>query len=249
MEIPAECKTWKEAMEKDGETQRVLANLRSDPLVIKDVADEFFGRVRKKLVGFSRALSPQDAWDVAKQIVRSDPVTLICRGPEVSDVMFELLLRFCSVHALRYAIPEDVLDAKGLTDHQFWDDIHEDDLAELTDDYKGAVRLGNLLQVVWATAFAAAEPYLGVPSEMVRRLAIDPSTYVLCVYNRSEIVGNLHVPTSLDAMDQPLFRVSTSASAPFGRTVPVSGPPEDGLPEAVHRRCQVVPAQWRLVNL
>lgn len=132
METPAECKTWEEAMEKDGETQRVLANLRSDPLVIKDVADEFFARVRKKLVGFSRALSPQDAWDVAKQIVRSDPVTLICRGPEVSDVMFELLLRFCSVHALRYAIPEDVLDAKGLTDHQFWDDIHEDDLAELT---------------------------------------------------------------------------------------------------------------------
>ena len=77
---------------------------------------------------------------------------------------------------------------------------------------------------------------------------MDADRYIFCVYNREDTERTLHVPRALDGVNQPLFQVVDDPSADCGWTKPADGTDEDGLPEAVHRSCSVVPQRWELAT-
>jgi hypothetical protein len=246
MNVPATCEVWKGIMESGEQQRRVLANIERDPCLDNEVEAAFFERLATQ----GPPSSPDEAWGSAQEVVRDAPDRFVCQGREVPANRFVTLLRFQRVSSLGYAIPENVRDARGFRDKEFTVDTPEEDLRSFTDEYNGPVNLRNPIQVVWVTEFAAIEALLGNLAEVAGRLGIEVTDRcVLCVYNRGDTGRTLHVPRALDAVNHPQFRVVEDCSADHGWTLPLNRPPDQGLPEAVHRSCSVVPRRWQLAGL
>ncbi len=230
-------------MEAGEDERRILRNVEQEPCVHSTVETDFFAHLAAKGVP-SRA---DQAKSFGYQVVQSDPNRFVCQGRQVPPGRFEVLLRLEQVSSLRWRLPEEELGAKGLRDRDLADDVSEEDLRSVTDEYDGVVRLGNALQIVWATELTAVQssPADQNLNRLSDRLGLGRDRYILCVYNRGQ-TRSLHVPRALDAIDHPRFRVVLDCSADHGWTHPTTGPPEEALPEAVHRDCTVVPVQWGL---
>ena len=242
MNVPPNCQAWKEMMESGDVQRHILRNIESDSCLSDEIERRFFERLAAR----GLPASSGEAWAFACATVRNDPDAFVCKGHEVPHNRFVTLFRLQEVSSLGYVIPQDVRDAKGYRDKGFADDSPEEDLLAFTDQYDGPVELGNLVQVVWVTDFAAINGDLNNLAEVANRLGITADRCVLCVYNRGETHRTLHVPRALDGIDHPRFRVVDDPSAKHGRTVPISGSPDEGLPEAVHRSCSIVPQRWEL---
>ena len=222
----------------------VLANIEKDSCLDKAVTTAFFER----LAACGPPSTPDEAWLFACKIVRDAPDRFVCQGREVPETMFVGLFRFQSVSALRYALPRGFLESIGYRDKEFCDDTEEEDLRSAADEYDGPINLGNKLQIVWVTDFAEIENKLNDPTALTNWLGIDAHRYILCVYNREDTGRTLHVPRALDGVDRPLFQVVDDPAADCGWTKPADGSEEGGRPEAVHRKCSVVPQRWELVT-
>ena len=247
MNIPSACQAWEQMMASgSGKEQGILANVRKDPCLPDGTEHDFFTRLAD-----SGAL--QDAEEAAGQaykVVKGDPDRFVCQGNPVPGERFVRLFRIDSVDALRYRVPE-VLANVGLTDKDvILSHVPDEDLRVVTDEYKGEVKLGNDLQIVWVTDRYEALPVmsdwkllsdrLGRPSDGVEARCI------FCGYNRNATGRTLHVPRVLDAIGRAEFEVNEDCSAEAGKTSPIARLPEEGLPEAVHRSCEVVPELWEL---
>jgi len=103
--------------------------------------------------------------------------------------------------------------------------------------------LGNSLGIVWVTDEEKCGSSLNDMGDLTDRLGIqdweEEENWLLLEYERPSVPGDLHVPRTFDAIGMPHFRVETDCSAPCGRTVPLTRHPQEGLPEAVHRRCEL----------
>lgn len=226
--------------------RRILVNLREDPCVHDEVAAEFFSR----LASAGKPDDPEQAIRLAHEVVRADPDLFTCTGREVSDNTFLILFRIEDVGGLRYRVPE-ALDALGLTDSALSaDEASEDDLRAVTDDYEGPVNLGNVLQIVWVTDYDVVLPSLGKLESVCNALGLPRTSpeakCVICVYKRGDTGTTLHVPRVLDGIAVHEFWPNADCSADTGKTRPLTGSPDDGVPEAVHRSCRVVPERWEL---
>lgn len=244
MDIPDPCENWKRMMESGSEASQVLANIEADPCYDGGVTEEFFARLAAR----GDPASPQQAWAFAYETVREAPNKFVCQGWEVPGELFAGLFRLQRVSSLRYVLPPEVLDGKGLRDREFAGGISHEDLRCIVDQYEGPVKLGNELQVVWVTDVAQIEGLREDINQIIIRLGLPPDRYVLCEYNREDTNRTLHVPRALDAVNQPLFEVVVDCSADYGRTRVIGGSAEEGLPEAVHRACSIVPTRWELAE-
>ena len=247
MHIPDSCDAWTRAMEAGTNSdRRILENVRMDPCVADRVAAEFFSR----LAASGSPTDGQAAVKLAYGVTFGDVELFTCTGEEVPDNLFVTLFRLESVSGLRYRIPE-ALDALGLSDAELVaDNVSEDDLRAVTDDYDGSVNLGNALQIVWVTDYddvlsvidslESLSDVLGLPA------TTKTETCVVCMYRRSETGTTLHVPRVFDGIANSEFFPNTDCDADVGMTRPLTGLPADGMPEAVHRNCVVVPDRWEL---
>lgn len=247
LDIPPSCEQWAETMGAGGtETGRILSNVRKDGCVDPEVANEFFNRL-----GSRAPFGDQyEAKTAAFNVVQGDQNRFTCKGKAVPADRFRGLFRLEDVESLRYRVPE-ALDRAGVTDSEVVADLAEEDLLTLTNEYDGEVSLGNRLGVVWCAD--AAGSLAGDMSTLVDRLGIaglkNADRCVLCRYDRSRTGRALHVPRMLDAIDRPEFEVVKDCEADNGMTRPLRRPAAEGLPEAVHRRCTVVPELWELREL
>ena len=253
MDIPDECKPWAEAMESESGTEkhrRILGNVRGDACVSDKTASEFFARLAVQLAAQGPPANADAALTQASDVVKADPDTFLCQGKAVPQNLFRQLFRIEKVERLVDLLPEEGVGGRlGLDPKKLdWAKISTEDLAVLTDEYDGPVRLGNKLGVVWVTDYEAVQDLAANPdtlSDVLGRPAANGSSrYVICVYNRVETGRSLHVPRCLDGIDHEHFEVTTDCGAPFGRTSPISHPKEGGKPEAVHRSCTVKPVRW-----
>ncbi len=247
MNVPKGCDAWAQVLESGTPTeQQIIENLREDPCVDDRVTGEFFSRL-------AVAGSPADAEEAIKfahGVVQGDVDLFTCTGREVPDNTFVTLFRIDHVQGLRYRVP-DALDALGLSDAELAaDDVSEDDLRAVTDDYDGPVNLGNELQIVWVTDHKDVFPSLDSLQSVCDAVGLPNASRadkcVICVYKRGDTGTTLHVPRVLDGIAISEFSPNTDCDADTGRTRPLTGPPEDGMPEAVHRSCVVVPDCWEL---
>ena len=226
-----------------GEKERlILANVEKDSCLDGQVEVAFF----KRLAACGRPASSGEAGQFAFNVVLHDPDRFVCQGRNVPEDLFVSLFRLQRVSLLGYALPPSLLDSIGYEDRAFWDDIAEEDLRSVTDEFDGQVQVGNRLKVVWVTDFADIADRLTDLSSLVNSLGLEEDRYVLCSYNREDAGRTLHVPRAIDAIDQPLFQVVDDPNADHGWTGPTDGRVEERLPEAVHRNCKIVPRQWQL---
>jgi hypothetical protein len=247
MEFPSECQWWIDLMDAgDDKERRIVENLRADPCIKPTIIDEFISR----LLNGALPNTSEGACRKAYRVVKEDPDTFVCQGQEVPSTMFTVLFRIEDPDAMRYRIPDE-LDRLGFRDAVVLADLSDEDLRLLTDEYGGSVQLGNDLGIVWVTTMDEVVDLVpDMLGSLCNRLGLPwsavVSRVVLCAYNRHETGRTLHVPRALDAVNRPEFEVEANCGANMGMTRPLAGSPDDGLVEAVHRSCSVVPSLWKL---
>ena len=246
MEFPQQCQTWVDSMRAGSEKeQRVLHNLLEDPCIDDGVASAFVEALGKD----GTYTAPAEAHRRAIDVIRADPDRFLRHGRVVPPHLCLRLLRLEDVQSLGYRV-RGALDRLGLTERELFDDASEETLRAITTEWDGDVELGNRLGVVWVTDADNAEPMMGdltlLSDRLGRSLDPDETQCVVCVYNRDAMGGTLHVPRALDAMDSSQFQPNKDCSADTGWSRPINGSPSEGLPEAVHPECTLVPEIWEL---
>jgi hypothetical protein len=105
------------------------------------------------------------------------------------------------------------------------------------------------LNLVWVTDYRRVERLTDDVHALADRLGMSfgqGDRLLFLVYNRSQTNGRMCVPRCFDAVDSPGFRIVVSCSAAAGKTRSLTRPAKEGLPEAVHRSCGVVPLQFEM---
>jgi hypothetical protein len=166
--------------------------------------------------------------------------------------MFTYILRLEDVKALRYRIPDSFWGDVGITDEDLDRGLSEDELATITDEYDGPVELGNAQGTVWGTDHDVVEYGDGI-RKLVDRLGLADLRVeqhcVICVYRRSDVPSSLHVPRCFDGLGNRGFELVEDCQAESGKTKPLTLPMSEGMPEAVHRKCRLVPQRWSLGHI
>lgn len=244
MQIPAFCANWHVAMSANADDIAILAHIASENCVDAGVAAKFWAELAKTPVVAGAAR------DVGAKAVVSAEAQF--SGPEVTDPLFRNLARIVGLRALARvagATYSDLQKRVGWNDGSFRNTgiLEGRYLAPLERelDRLGArlsnVRLTNQIGVVFVCP--AYDDILDLSDTAARqraaaRLALGWQTGDLCFlihYPKSDVPGDrVFRPTSLDAINQPMFRPVANCAAPYGMTAP-GGVATGGLPEAVHR--------------
>jgi hypothetical protein len=246
MQIPNSCQKWAQVMARgqNGEDQ-ILRNLQHDKCIDGDTANEFFKRLAAKGVP-SR---PEEAKRMAQEVIREDPDAFVCRGPQLPNSVFAMLFRLEDLKALRWRVP-DCLKRLGIVDEELIRGLPGEELATVTDEYHNIVSLGNHLGMVWATDYDTVQDQMTDLEGLIDRLGlvnlVGEHYCVVCVYSRGDLWVTVRLPRSCDALNYEQFELVEDCKAESGQTKPLTGPPEQGLPEAVHKKYEVTPEQWEL---
>ncbi len=244
MDVPDICKPWLEKMKSGNnqdQNQRILENLRRDNCIKPEISDEFF----KRLAAKGNPCNPEDAKNAAIDIVKADPDRFVCQGAKIPSNSFETLFRLEGVEKLGNHLPDEHLCKFGIRDRKTLNpkELPDDELNIIVYMYKGALDLGNDLDIVWVADNEKSEQ-IGL-RELVDRLGLAnleaEERCLKIVYKRDKAKKNLHLPRSFDGIDQGRFEVVEDCNADAGKTLPLNLPHEQGLPEAVHRGCKVEP--------
>lgn len=249
MDIPKICEKWALVMASGGDVERkMLDNLMRERCIREEVAREFFIRLARK----GEPTSGLEARQTGEEVIREDPDTFTCQGQNTSEDAFVRLLRVEDLKALRWRIP-DCLKRLGIVDEELISGLPEEELDSLTDEYEGLVMLGNRLSIVWVTDYEVAEDLLDDLEGLVDRLGltnlVDESYCVVCVHNRKDIGLSIHVPRMFEGWDSMQFELVEDCAAQSGKTKPLTLGVEQGLPEAVHKKCEIIPEQWKLRSI
>jgi len=245
MHIPKNCSAWKACLKKgDSEDKQILHNIISDMCVPLDVEQRFFS----ELSAYDNQASSKTAINNAVSVIRSDPKFFTCSGNTVALRSFQRILRIEPGSRVFGHISEakkKILFVRfGLPIDTAFDDLP----SELTDFIiqeisKDPLTFGNSFRIVWVTDLEEAQPILNSILEVIDRLGLlgfaDEQRAAIFFYERSELVASFHVPRVLDGINWSRFRPVSDCSAASGKTLPLTKPEEFGLPEAVHRACEV----------
>ena len=248
MTIPEICKEWIAVMAsgKNGE-DRILENLQKEKCIDNKTWDEFFNCLTLK--DKPRHAGEAKRW--AEDVIQGNPDKFTCRGHEIPKKLFALLFRLEDMKALRWRIP-DCLKRLGIVDEELIKGLPEEELLSVTDEHKGIVMLGNKLGIVWATDYKIVGNFLSDLDKLIDKLGlknlVNEERCVLCVYDRSDTGSLLHLPRSFDGLNNTRFEIVDDCNADFGKTLPLN-PHEQGLPEAVHKKCKIIPKQWKLRSI
>ena len=241
MNPPTACKVWVEKMKANGDCNKILDNLCKDNCIESEIDKDFF----KRLAGKGNPCSPEDAKNTAIDIVMADPDRFVCQGGEIPINSFNTLFRLEDVTKLGKHLPDEHLSSFGIRDRKTLNrgELPDDELNDIVRTYNGPLDLGNRLDIVWVADNEKSEK-IGL-KELVDRLGLDNlENEVRClkiVYKRGKAKNSLHLPRSFDGIDNGRFDVVEDCNADAGKTLPLNLPHEQGLPEAVHRGCNVEP--------
>jgi len=249
MSVPDSCSEWRDRMAQGNDTSHVLGNLERD-LCVPAATEEFY----RCLALTAPWTDWEEAWDAAKQIVWGDPDTLCCCGGSVPHDLFFSLVRFMMVRTIIRGLDDldpgtsaDLINRYHIDtcnpDH--WpEDLTEDRLSALCDELASDCSTGYPNGVTWV-ADAHEVPW-NKPDlrEILRGLGLPHFENQIWVqvlrYNRADIKPKkLHVPRTLDAIDNPDFDVAVDCNATTGITKPTleAEVGTTGYREAVHRTC------------
>ncbi len=242
MDVPDICKPWLEKMKSgNSQCQRILDNLRRDNCIKSEISDEFF----KRLTAKGNPCCPEDAKNKSIDIVKADPDRFVCQGGKIPSDSFNTLFRLEDVNKLGKHLPDEHLRNFGIRDRKTLNskELPDDELSIIVHMYKGTLDLGNDLDIVWITDNEKSEQI--ALKELVDRLGMcnleEEERCLKIVYKRYKAKKNLHLPRSFDGIDQGQFEVVENCKADAGKTLPLTLPHEQGLPEAVHRGCKIEP--------
>ena len=242
MEIPDRCKSWLEKIKcGNNQDKKILENLRGDNCIKSKISDEFFKRLEAK----GDPCSPEDAKNTAIGIVAADPDRFVCQGGKIPSDSFNTLFRLEDVKKLGKHLPDEHLRNFGIRDRKTLNlkELPDDELNIIVRMYKGTLDLGNRLDIVWVAD--NEESYEISLKELVDRLGLcnleNEERCLRILYKRDKVKKNLHLPRSFDGIDNGGFEVVENCKADAGKTLPLNLPPEQGLPEAVHRGGKVEP--------
>lgn len=185
MKIPDSCHEWETKMKEDKDSNKILDNLKKDVCIDASVTDSFFALLAKKGNPKSSSESEEDAYNVVKE--HSEEFTV--KGQTLPEDMFRVLFRIEYVTDLRYRIPDE-LDKQGIN-HNKIEELTDEDLLSLTNEYKGSVYLGNPLKIVWITDFEEIEPIINDIDTACDRLGLkipkNENRCIICSYDRDDI--------------------------------------------------------------
>ena len=231
-------------MNRSTESSQVLKNLLAEPCL--DAADEteFFRRVEAR----GLPADAREAWDFAKFSVWATSPLNFKRG-QVPAGRFDEMIRFTLPEKLTEMFPGLDLTATGLSEGEL-NEASTDELTEVVEEARIRTAL-QLKYVVWAAEVTAnLEAARGRPVELMDRLALSNHLAQVtaghhCIelrYARSDLPTGteLHVPSTLDGIDNADFRPEPNCAAPCGTTAPYTAG-YAGFSEAVHQGCTVTP--------
>lgn len=253
MKIPKgnlKCQKWFDKL-KSG-TKTVAKNIEAENCIPEDVCDEFFDDIERHLSSKKATSVQKNAVDNASHVVKNKPDRFLCCGRQIDDNLFVTLCRLDHVETLPYRVP-DCRRRLGIPDQDTVGSLPEEEIRSLVDEYDGPIDLGNNLGICFVTDKAYLE--LSDIRMAFDRFGLDnfdlgkDKYYVLCVYKRDKIDKTLHLPRVFDAINQRAFFLEKDCNALYGKTRPLTCPPEQGIPEAVHRKCSVEPEIFRLEKI
>jgi len=248
MKIAETCDSWANMMASGGEIcQKILADLDVEGCIDLDTEKKFFEELGSK----GEPDNPENARVMSAIVIVDDQERFTCKGGDVPDGVFSKLFRLEDLKALRWRVP-DCLKLLGIVDEELIEGLVEEELSSVTDEYDGTVHFGNSRGIVWVTDFGTVENLMDDIDGLTDRLGltnfVDETKCVVCVYERGAIGLSLHVPRVFDGWGCMQFALVEDCSAKAGMTKPLNST-EQGLAEAVHRKCTVVPEQWFLRSI
>lgn len=250
MKIPLKCQAWAEQMAQTSETKKVLLNILDDTYPPDPVETSFFDL----LATFLHPESAKDAHGQAVNVVKSDREKFLCCGKEIPENIFQEVLRVQRPSSFSYFFPEGslFLDSGGVDEKLLENKGELQDLIESL-GYTGPFVLAsdpNGVGVVWVTDNDVCNNAELDAFGLIDRLGLEHLTdekfLLSLVIKRDEYDNSLHVPRCFDGIDFPPFKVQIDPDSDCGMTLPLSGLQEEGLPEAVHRFCQVERAEIKI---
>jgi len=248
---PSALSDWQAHMASSAETGQVLQNLLDEPCLDLAVANEFFNRA----VASPPATTAHEAWNIAKIAVWKAP-QLNYKRSTVPVGRFSELIRFTLPTKLPAMISGLDIAALGLSAGDL-DRATPAELELVVDEARLAASV-TLSYVVWvAEVTPELEATLPTPRDLVDRLGLPYHLDQIngggcCIevrYQRTNLPSDveLHVPSSLDGIDNPAFRPVTDCTAPCGTTAALSAGGASGFPEAIHRGCVVTPFEIKVL--
>ena len=243
MQIPPECSQWESLLRADNtKGTKILANIQRENCISQQIAGDFF----TKLNALGQPNDFREAIEKAEKVIINNALVFTCLGREIEQQIFVRLIRLEDLSSLVWRIP-DVIAEKGLTDEDI-KTLPEKRLLSLTDEYKGSVDLGGKFKIVWVSDADQVSDYSDLRT-LIDRWALpnllNEKFCVICIYRR-ENATELHLPRFFDGLIYEMFLLEPNCDAPYGKTQPLTMPKEQGLPESVHRRCEVIPEKWIL---
>lgn len=241
------------------ETAQVLQNLRNEPcldrmdkVLKRSVEDEFFHRVAAQ----GAPADAGQAWKQAESAVWKHTPPLNFKRSTVPASRFADLIRFSLPVKIPDMFPTLDVSALGLSSGDL-DRASPAELESVIDEAALAAHL-TLSKVVWvAEVTPDLEVTLPNRAGLMDRLGLPEHLDQIngggcCVeirYQRAALPAGveLHVPSSLDGINNPAFRPSSDCAAPCGDTVPLTAGTGAGFPEAVHKGCAVAPFEIKLL--
>lgn len=251
MTPPPALATWQTQMASSAEPAQILQNLLSESCLQSTIEDEFFNRI----AGAPAAASAQEAWDVAKTAVWHAP-QLNYKRAAVPVGRFDNLIRFTLPTKLPAIVSGLDVAALGLSAGDL-DRATPAELEMVLDEARLSTSI-TLSYLVWVAEVSPdLEASLPTPNALMDRLGLPIHLAQInnggcCVelrYQRTNLpLGvELHVPSSLDGIDNPAFRPVSDCAAPCGSTAALSAGGAAGFPEAIHRGCVVTPFEIKVL--
>lgn len=234
------------------DTAQVLQNLRNESCLEPQDEKEFFNRVAAQ----GAPADADQAWNQAKSAVWNHPPSLNFKRSTVPDSRFADMIRFSLPVKIRDMFPKLDVSAHGLSLGGL-DRASQAELESVIDEAALAAQI-TLINVVWV---AEVTPDLEVTlpnlAEMMDRLGLPQHFEQIksggcCVeirYQRAALPAGveLHVPSSLDGIDNCQFRPVADCAASCGITEPLTAGAGAGFSEAVHKGCAVAPFEIKLL--
>lgn len=227
------------------DVNQVLANIEADDCIHTDVDRSFF----EDLASLGAPATPQEAMGFCDQVIQSRPNRYQCSGRPVPGGNFVTLLRLALRTSLEYILRESdkrsLRRRFGLPVHDPFKRLGESSLRQAVRACDTLLKLGSLAspaKVVWVTDYGHIDA-LGLVTDfkaLVDGLGLrhmrKEELVLWMTYTRTNEASSLllRVPRVLDGIDNPQFRPDPDCCAPAGKTFPLSGNGDQGLPEAVH---------------
>lgn len=258
MNIPASCSLWEQLMlGGTADSRAILDNVRTEVCVEAGAETRFFNDLGASLAQQSPG-TVADATNASAWVVSTARDELLYRGRHTGAGGFRELTRLQRPTSLTYCIPTENREyftgaIGGLTADRLTT-IDCDALSLLLEGYDGPVDTANSWGFAWGADFEEVRPVLETqPTQLPNRLGLSGWEHehcgVLLAYPRREVPTPLQVPRVFEGINYPPFALVADCASDRGHTKPLTGDPDAGFPEVIHRGCRVRPSRFEVVNV